>query len=62
MNAKPIKFGYKLKNFTQKMADSKKAVPGPQYSIQDRFLANEAGLGKASFGTGRRIDFSKPLN
>ena len=40
MNAKPIKFGYKLKNFTQKMADSKKAVPGPQYSIQDRFLAN----------------------
>lgn len=48
--------------FTQLMADSKSGIPGPRYYPEDRALSDHKQLGNASFSTGQRIDFSKPLN
>lgn len=50
------------KMFTQKMSDSMRDIPGPQYLLNDRHLYSTLGMTNCSFTDADRLDLSAPAN
>ena len=52
----------RLKMYTEVISQSKKHIPGPVHSLQEKSQTTNIGLNERSFGHGNKINFSRPAN